>query len=79
MNPHKTDGRTATDLNSGEEVAVKLEYQRIDPSLLRDEYEVYESLAGGKGIPSVYWFGMESEYRVMVFELLGPSLEDLFN
>ena len=75
----KTDQSTATDLNSGKEVAVKLEHNKIDPSLLRDEYETYELLAGGKGIPKVHWFGRESEYRVMVFELLGPSLEDLFN
>jgi len=37
-------------LSSGEERAVKLEYYKIDLSLLRDEYEIYESLAGGKGI-----------------------------
>ena len=70
---------TATDLNTGEEVAVELEYHSIDPSLVRDEFEIYESLAGGKGFPKVYWFGRESEYRAMLFEILGPSLEDLFN
>jgi len=43
------------------------------------EAEVYKSLAGGAGIPTVYWFGWECEYRALVFELLGPSLEDLFN
>jgi hypothetical protein len=65
-------------VNSGEE-AVKLEHQKIDPSLLCDEYEIYRSLAGGKGIPEVRWFGREIEYRAMVFEILGPSLQDLFN
>ena len=25
------------------------------------------------------WFGQEKEYNVLVMDLLGPSLEDLFN
>ncbi len=25
------------------------------------------------------WFGVEGDYSVMVMDLLGPSLEDLFN
>jgi casein kinase I family protein HRR25 len=66
-------------LNTGEETAVKLEHNKIDPSLLHDEFKIYELLAGGEGIPKVYWFGWECEYRAMVFEILGPSLEDLFN
>lgn len=62
-----------------EEVAIKLEHVSVDPSFLQEEVEIYKSLAEGVGIPAVYWFGWECEYRAMVFELLGPSLEDLFN
>ena len=31
------------------------------------------------GIPSIYWCGTEGEHNILVMELLGPSLEDLFN
>lgn len=30
------------------------------------------------GIPHVHWNGEVDDYRVMVFDLLGPSLKDLF-
>uniref|UniRef100_A0A7N0TBP1 non-specific serine/threonine protein kinase n=1 Tax=Kalanchoe fedtschenkoi TaxID=63787 RepID=A0A7N0TBP1_KALFE len=36
-------------------------------------------LQGGIGIPHIKWFGVEGDYNVMVIDLLGPSLEDLFN
>ena len=29
--------------------------------------------------PSIKWCGTEGDYNVLVMELLGPSLEDLFN
>lgn len=31
------------------------------------------------GIPNIHWFGVEGDFNVLVMDLLGPSLEDLFN
>jgi len=31
------------------------------------------------GIPVLHWFGQEAGLNVMVIDLLGPNLEDLFN
>ena len=68
----------ATDLHTGNEVAIKLERRRNEPSILRGEASTYEDLAGGVGIPRVHLAKYEYEYYCMVFDLLGPSLEDLF-
>uniref|UniRef100_A0A914CLQ1 non-specific serine/threonine protein kinase n=1 Tax=Acrobeloides nanus TaxID=290746 RepID=A0A914CLQ1_9BILA len=36
-------------------------------------------LQGGMGIPCVKYFGRERDFFCLVMDLLGPSLEDLFN
>jgi serine/threonine protein kinase len=58
---------------------LKLEYNQTSPSQLENEVQIYRQLAGGPGIPQVYWHGTDCEFRVMAFELLGPNLENLFN
>ncbi|KAM0746043.1 kinase-like protein [Meredithblackwellia eburnea MCA 4105] len=64
---------------SGEEVAIKLESVKAKHPQLEYEAKVYKTLAGGVGVPFVRWFGIECDYNAMVIDLLGPSLEDLFN
>jgi casein kinase 1 len=66
-------------IGTGEEVAVKLEPVKSKNPQLLYESRVYRLLQGGVGIPNVYYFGVEGDYNVMVMDLLGPSLEDLFN
>jgi len=36
-------------------------------------------MAGYEGFPTLISAGNEGDYNYMVMELLGPSLEDLFN
>lgn len=70
---------------SHEEVAVKLESVKTKHPQLIYESKIYRYLnisPTGQpvvGIPKVRWYGVEGEYNVMTIDLLGPSLEDLFN
>ncbi|KAG5598150.1 hypothetical protein H5410_029520 [Solanum commersonii] len=66
-------------IQNGEEVAIKLESVKTKHPQLHYESKIYVLLQGGTGIPNLKWFGVEGEYNVMVIDLLGPSLEDLFN
>lgn len=67
------------DILKHEEVAIKLEGKKTKHPQLHIESKLYKLMSGGMGIPQVRWCGYEGEYNVMVMELLGPSLEDLFN
>ncbi|KAH8759516.1 casein kinase I isoform delta [Diaporthe sp. PMI_573] len=71
--------RLGTDIQSNEEVAMKLMHVRDDSDIVESEAKTYNALSGGVGIPRVLWFGQECDYYVLVHDLLGPSLEDLLN
>lgn len=64
---------------TNEEVGVKLENVKTNHPQLLYEAKVYRIVQGGTGIPNIRWSGVEGNYNVMVIDLLGPSLEDLFN
>ncbi|CAN4113689.1 unnamed protein product [Withania somnifera] len=66
-------------VQNGGEVAIKLESVKTKHPQLHYESKIYMLLQGGTGIPNLKWFGVEGDFNVMVIDLLGPSLEDLFN
>lgn len=66
-------------LLNNQQVAIKFEPRKSDAPQLRDEYRTYKILVGCPGIPNVYYFGQEGLHNILVIDLLGPSLEDLFD
>ncbi|KAI9322110.1 kinase-like domain-containing protein [Dichotomocladium elegans] len=68
-----------TNLINGQQIAIKFESRKSEAPQLRDEYRTYKVLSGLPGIPQAYFFGQEGVYNALVMDLLGPSLEDLFD
>jgi serine/threonine protein kinase len=61
-------------------VAIKLETRKEPIQLLKFEASVYRHLyRENKGIPKLFWSGVQDDFNVMVIEMLGPNLENLFN
>jgi casein kinase 1 len=68
-----------TNKKTGEEVAIKVEQASDEISQLKIEYKAYKILEGGYGFPKVYDFYEDKRKNVLIMEMLGPSLEKLFN
>ncbi|KAJ8643243.1 hypothetical protein MRB53_004991 [Persea americana] len=43
------------------------------------EWQVYNTLGGSHGVPRVHYKGRQGDYYVMVMDMLGPSLWDVWN
>ena len=69
------------DVSSGINLAIKIENLVIKNSKSTLEYEskILKYLQGGIGIPKFYSYFSSSHYNLMIFELLGQNLEDVFS
>ncbi|KAH9785323.1 Casein kinase 1-like protein 9 [Citrus sinensis] len=53
-------------VQTGEEIAVKLELVKTKHPQLHYESKLYMLLQGGTGIPHLKWFGVEGDYNIMI-------------
>ncbi|XP_061367501.1 casein kinase 1-like protein HD16 isoform X1 [Gastrolobium bilobum] len=81
-------GRRASGVNLSErtgpgavEVALKFEHRSSKGCNYGPPYEwqVYNTLGGSHGVPQVHYKGRQGDYYVMVMDMLGPSLWDVWN
>ncbi|GAB2269372.1 Casein kinase 1-like protein hd16 [Dionaea muscipula] len=81
-------GRRVSALNSIErtgpgavEVALKFEHRSSKGCSYGPPYEwqVYNALGGSHGVPRVHYKGRFGDYYIMVMDILGPSLWDVWN
>ncbi|KAG0602452.1 hypothetical protein M758_10G015500 [Ceratodon purpureus] len=63
------------------EVALKFEHRSSKGCNYGPPYEwqVYNTLGGSHGVPRVHYKGRQGDYYVMVMDMLGPSLWDVWN
>ncbi|KAL7150784.1 hypothetical protein ABFS83_05G136700 [Erythranthe nasuta] len=63
------------------EVALKFEHKSSKGCNYGPPYEwqVYSTLGGSHGVPRVHYKGRQSDYYIMVMDMLGPSLWDVWN
>ena|SRR5699024_8505093 len=65
-------------IESQERIAIKLELACDRAAQLHNEFKFYRVIGERKGFPSIYWFGQWDRYNVIVMDLLGKNLEDVF-
>ena len=61
-------------------IAIKCEFvQQNKASVLKSEIELLNYLKGSKGIPELYMYIFSKNFNFMLFELLGPNINEIFN
>ena len=66
-------------LKDNKEIIIKLEPTHAKHPVLFYECKTAMFLEGGPGIPNVLWCGSQGNYNIEILDIIGRSLEDLFN
>jgi serine/threonine protein kinase len=69
---------SAEHIQTHRRVAVKLEHIKSRVPQLCYEAKLYQLLQGGTNVPRLFWHGSDEIQNILIIELLGKSLEDLF-
>lgn len=65
-------------MKTNEEVAVKVEPANSKQPQLPIEKNLLQLLKEGEGFPKIHCFLATKDYNFLIIDLLGPSIEDLF-
>lgn len=66
-------------IKTKEQIAFKIEVVKDQKTQqLQYETKILTALQGELGIPKIYFYGSQGKYNILIMELLGLSLEDMF-
>ena len=61
-----------------QEFALKIETQTTNKNILKDEMLLYKNFKNIKGVPEIFWYGSIENKNILALELLGKTLDNLF-
>lgn len=65
-------------IEQNKEYALKFEKSTVKRSVLNLELSMYRKVEGAVGIPEIHWYGELKNYKIMIMDLLGPSLDKYY-
>ncbi|XP_028783607.1 casein kinase 1-like protein HD16 [Neltuma alba] len=71
----RVSGENMNERTGPEAVEVALKFEHRGPP---DEWRVYDTVGGSHGVPRVHYKGEQGGYYIMVMDMLGPSLYDVW-
>ena len=66
------------DVETEENAAIKMERKDAKHPQLFHDSKIYEHIPEGMGIPNIRWRGTKIDHSILVLDLLGPSLGNIF-